>query len=334
MSVKIYDGLKYSYNDLKDVGKFHRKLINIAQEHYSVIYNQKVASFCLDIVLCVLAFHSNDLKAYIENIVSRHFYSYNDEVVSDHIQERLVESIMNILDKEKWDDNDDTESLFSFIQAIATATNFLFVTDTIFKNAFQVRIALYYYDDYVLFIPQDDCDNGSVGRQGGLLHQRLQKITGVEEYHYQNSSDRPEDIPEKDWENRYVEWELATTSFQQSMNFCNCSEILVNHPNQTNIIPMMYTMNKEVDPYYFVTQEFIDMIHKRYETSVKSMFRLKIESRVDISSLDESKGWVRCFKYLSRMTNYLIEINEHRDQEFKEKCDEVFIPLFDYFELK
>lgn len=334
MSVKIYDGLKYTYNDLKDVGKFHRKLINIAQEHYALLYNQKISCFCLDIVLCVIAFHSSDLKSYIKYIVTRHFHFFDDEFLGDHVMDRTVESIMNLLGEETWDDNNTVESLFSLIKGIATVMNFLFVTDVVFRNIFQVKISLYYNDEYVLFIPHDDSDSSSAGTQGGVLHQRLMNITGVEEYHYQNSTDKPEDIPENDWEKRYTEWEIATSSFQQSMNFSNCSEILVNNPNQTNIIPIMYTLNKKNDLYYSITKQFVELILNRYDNAVQSIFKHKMESQVDISSFDQSKGWMSCFKYVNRMTQYMLRIHENRNYEYIERCNEVFVPFFNYFELK
>ena len=331
MSVKIYDGLKYKYKDLNDVGKFHRKLINIIQEHYSLIYNQKMSCFCLDVVLTVIAFHSSDLKSYINSIVDRHFYCFNDEAVSDHVSERVVEAVMNVLEKEDWED-DDFESLFSLIKSIATTMNFLFVTDSIFKHVIQTKISLYYNDDYVLFIPHDDTDSSGRG-SGGILHQRLLKISGVEEYEYQNSTDKPDDISEENWEKRYDEWKIASSSFQQDMNFSNCSEIVIDNPNQTNIIPIMYTTNKDNDPYYLVTKEFIQLIFSRFDNSVASIFKLKMESKVDISSIDQSKGWMQSYKYMNRMTNYMVKVNQEKHEEFIGLCTELFVPLFRHFEM-
>lgn len=329
MSVKIYDGLKYKYRNLEDVGKFHRKLINVAQEQYAIMYNQKVAAFTLDVILTIIAFHNKDLDFYLKRTIAQHFYCFNDEAVSDHISERVLANVNNDLDKFTWED-DEIQSIFQLIKSIATTINYLFVTDTIFKNVIEVRISLYYQDDYVLFIPFDDSES-SRQSSNGLLFQRLSKITGVEEYHYQNSCDKPDDIKESDWEKRHKEWEQATTSFQQSMNFSNCSNVLVNSPNQTNVIPIMYTTNKEVSPYYEVTKEFIDMIKNRYSVAIDSTFKSIMESRIDTSSI-QGNGWMAAYKYMVRTVGTMVKTHENEYNELKKVCDSSFIPLFNYFE--
>jgi uncharacterized protein CbrC (UPF0167 family) len=122
VSVKIYDGLKYKYRNLNDVGKFHRKLINIAQDQYAIMYNQKVAAFTLDVILIIIAFHNKDLDFYLKRTIAQHFCCFDDEAVLDHISERVLANVNNELDKFTWEDDEIqlTKSLIKLQNLIAT----------------------------------------------------------------------------------------------------------------------------------------------------------------------------------------------------------------------
>lgn len=46
-----------------------------------------------------------------------------------------------------------------------------------------------------------------------MLDDLLQKQEYIEDYHYQNQTDKPENISDKDWEQRYTDWKSAMPSW-------------------------------------------------------------------------------------------------------------------------
>lgn len=328
MSIRINDGLKYRYKDKNDVGKFHRKLINIAQDHYSRIYTEITAQFALDLIINLIAFHDQGTEWCVKNTVNSSFHMFNDEGIEKLVQEAITENVIESLEKAQWNE-DNIQSLFDLLKGIITIVNFLFTTNRAFGLLLNCEICLYYYEDSVYIIPHEERPIQS----SSMMCDRIQTISGVEEYHYQNSTDKPEEIPEDRWERRLEEWTHATTSFQQKMHFGNCSKILVNNPTQTNVMPIMYTLNKERKPYYGMTKDFMNSVNTFYETTVSRAYRKKIELSIDTSKYADSPNWMDSYRYVNKQISYLLSVNEKDFEEFKGHCDDVFIPLFKYMDL-
>lgn len=329
MSIKIYDGLKYTFTDLSDVGRFHKKLLNIAQDSYLEKYTQSSAFFALEIALTILAFHDKDLSSYIQRVVCTRFSIFNDEAASDVATEQITNAILNILEKNKWSDDDDLMETFNLIKSFATAVCYVLSTNKTAQRCIEISISLYYNEDSVYMIP---LEQDGLTDSGNFVLNRIRNITGVEEYHYQNSSDKPDGIPEDMWEKRLDDWTKATTTYQNHMHFGNGSEIKVNSPTQTSLIQFMYTMNRDRDNYYNSTRRFINIMNDRYDNMLKEVYKARLESTIDTGYTIDSSNWLNTFKYVTRQTNYLMEQNRSDFEKFKHTCDKTFLPLFNYFQ--
>ena len=340
MSVVINHAAKYTYIDLEDVSVFHRKLINIVQDRYTKIMNELTADVVAHVLISMIIYNNNEhhrvyIRRYIKDLLAVYHLTTMEGKHYDLIIDIFVEAIVSELDRIDWDDEtqDDTRSLFITMREIASKVNFIFVTNRTLDRVLNVFVNLYHYKDFVLLIANEETPNLTMHESvsgTNNVYNKILNISGVEDYEYQNSSDRPKEVPEKYWNQRIKDWEAATTSAHNSLHLGNGSCINCNNPRDTSVIPFMFTFHD--GKHNEATKDFIKAVCARYDDVIGCVYRSMIDEKIEYT-FPEDIGWVSLYSKIRSRTVTMIKNNIDDYISFAEKCDKAFIPVFEHFKI-
>lgn len=305
MSIKIYNAHRYIIKTPEDVGRIHHRMINLCQ---SIMYQKYVEFIGEAILVCA-------------GMAIKHQVDYSD-IFSDFISTKIDDLPDNVF--ERYKDSEifkHNESVFgdnyirSFIHNVSMQMYmFLFMNRNQYSDPcnspLYTEVSMYYYKNYVLMMTNDT-----------RVNQILDDYPDIEDFSYQNSSDKPSFITEKDWEERLEIWEKATTSQYSKFHFGNGVRVIADDPNA-----LTWTLPSADNDR--LTNDIIDYINSMYAIVKKQMSDGIIDTYImKAYQFEDNMGIVKILNRISDIRRQIKPDFVFKQAQFEKMLDESFASI-------
>ena len=96
----------------------------------------------------------------------------------------------------------------------------------------------------------------------------LNDYPDIEDFSYQNSSDKPIHITDRDWDERLAIWEMATSTDYSKFHFANCSRIVSDNPNSLEGTLPCVNNNQMLDDIICYIRQIYDSIKSQMSSGI------------------------------------------------------------------
>lgn len=311
--------------------RFHKICLDSVQYAHRRYMQEMIARYSMNVVLHYIAFHSSGFEMELDSVIEECLLSTisTSSCCYEYAHSRIKTNTLKIIERYDWC-GDDREMLLGLLTSITDHVSSLMSIDSDLSSLYKTEISCFYDDDSVYIITPGNNSNTDCGL---FLYNMIMDVSGVESFEYYNNTDRPENISLNEWNERLDKWEEVTTSYYHKCSFDNSITISSTNVNIFNSKPRNYKMCKQHELYH-ETKDYLTLMYSEYKGALRSTLHMLIHDQIQVSATKvNATNWLNAYEYILRQRAAFIINNPKVCDKFKEKCDEMFIPLFQYFNL-